>query len=58
MTELKPCPFCGGIPKTDAIPVIGGEFDTKIYCTGCAIRTQYMRNTEDLCAIWNRRVNE
>lgn len=60
MSELKPCPFCGGqaeirkttIPKTIAT----GAF---VQCEKCGARTRCVIDLgeEYVIRIWNRRVN-
>ena len=65
MTELKPCPFCGGTPNliTDrAYHAIG------VFCSLCSGRVETIgypeeRDSEDLaeqCIVnaWNRRVGD
>ena len=34
MTELKPCPFCGGAAKTDTLSTYRTEVE--VYCNGCS----------------------
>lgn len=52
MTELKPCPFCGGEARTMHAP------DNWVECTEChamsAMHTMMERAIEE----WNRRVKE
>ena len=61
MTELKPCPFCGGVVE------LRDKFDgvdetTFIHCTGCHMWFEkfvwrgYGENT--IIKEWNRRVKE
>ena len=59
MTELKPCPFCGGEAKYIGV-------DTpKIICTKCEAQITGVRSIgrarghkEYLCYLWNRRAGE
>lgn len=54
MTELKPCPFCGG----KAVFIESWNFVayvTRVQCTKCAISTQPMRKGT-ATRRWNRRV--
>ena len=67
MTELKPCPFCGGrahnsLHMTDAWRRKDGWHDTKalfyIMCDDCGCRVEYCERMEDAEAAWNRRAND
>jgi len=55
MTELKPCPFCGGRP------VFWDSPDTLV-CHGCGVRVSIQRytrmNGQTVADIWNRRESE
>ena len=59
MTELKPCPFCGGTAIVTAVPHNYGE-DLKVgwlvFClpNGCC-KTYLHRTAEEATAVWNRR---
>jgi len=62
MSELKPCPFCGG---TDLEVWFGGIFRPTthvIHCNTCeletGIGTDQKQSKESLVAAWNRRVKE
>ena len=55
MSELKPCPFCGGEAK-----VKGGPMAQETYSIWC-INSHHMNGTmnkEDLIAAWNTRASE
>ena len=63
MTELKPCPFCGG----KAVLSHKTEWDEKcsyVYCTTCSIRTAGVpvsseySSDEKAVKVWNRREGE
>ncbi len=63
MTELKPCPFCGGIPKMHMISQ--DFFDTGTYTTGysvfcqnCRCATEYELTQLEAIEAWNRRVDD
>ena len=60
MTELKRCPFCGGIPKMHMISQ--DFFDTGTYTTGysvfcqnCRCATEYELTQLEAIEAWNRR---
>lgn len=65
MTELKPCPFCGGEAKLD----IGEDWDVDMYnepyptacysvvCKGCGTMNGYFETESEATELWNRRVN-
>ena len=54
MTELKPCPFCGGM----AIEEISNYYPTnRVYCVDCKTTTIYKETIEKARELWNRRVN-
>lgn len=58
MTELKPCPFCGG--KAELITQSDNEarYSTNfIWCSWCGCRTSDTQNPEDVIATWNARCN-
>jgi len=65
MTELKPCPFCGGEAKT-GIDNDAGRFRAFAYCTKCGARVEYKPEgfkrlremVEEVAEIWNKRVGE
>ena len=63
MTELKPCPFCGGQAK---LYVNGG---VRVICNNCNCQTPILRDGEYSTGVggtavsrviekWNKRVNE
>jgi len=58
MTELKPCPFCGGeadfISNEYRLP-----FAThRIFCKECGVATVWYRTKNGVAEDWNRRVKE
>lgn len=55
--ELKPCPFCGGDARVDAMPVyvVAGDCYQCICIGGCASSSAYYDSEEDAVAAWNRR---
>ena len=57
MTDLKPCPFCGG--EAEALD-LGGHFADYITCIECEAdgpRGGHC-NLEDAIELWNRRIPE
>jgi Lar family restriction alleviation protein len=52
MTKLKPCPFCGGEPRTVKI-----RNHFIIECSKCGITTQPLKDNE-VNDVWNARVEE
>lgn len=62
MTELRPCPFCGGEAKiADVVERIGGRSNGTrwkyVYCRQCLAQgAQYdWEDRKDMIAAWNRR---
>ena len=57
MTEVKPCPFCGGEAVMNKYR---GREHTCYYieCPSCHISTQVMYSETMVVDIWNRRVSE
>jgi len=54
MSELKPCPFCGGKPRGQSV----GAKNWCIYCADCESRTRrYYPTWEEACAAWNLRAS-
>lgn len=57
MTELKPCPFCGGeayIGFESRFPAL----DNGVFCTECPAKMVFGENMDEVIKTWNRRVNE
>lgn len=50
MSELKPCPFCGG--KAECFTVNSASW---VYCTDCRCETWVCDTPEEAIAAWNRR---
>lgn len=50
--ELKPCPFCGGVPELEQC---GESF--RIFC-GCCISTEWRTSKEAIANRWNTRTEE
>ena len=61
MSDLKPCPFCGGkakLAKTIDVDLLGDVVDCHYaICTstGCGNLTQYSMTPGKAIAAWNRR---
>jgi len=51
MTELKPCPFCGGEAEID-------EFPFSIFCMSCFAETKGCQSVKEAIEAWNRRVSD
>lgn len=60
MTELKPCPLCGGKPKGFEYTKIITDGYTRVHVRFCSKCRYYVSaNTEEECdEEWNRRVND
>jgi hypothetical protein len=63
MTDLKPCPFCGG--KAEQFAGCRTDFFLTVYCTDCLaeIKAEPDGKADDAgwskaVEKWNRRVNE
>ena len=59
MTELKPCPFCGGEPKMcqmyDRDYCMPAWY---VYCPACGAMMENSFSEQDAAAVWNRRKEE
>jgi len=55
MTELKPCPFCGGAGR---ILTHLTEDKFTIECLGCGMRLRWFRSGEEAMESWNSRVTD
>ncbi len=53
MTDLKPCPFCGG----EANLFDHGDEYCLVACSGCCVRT-HDGTADEVIAVWNRRFDE
>lgn len=54
MTELKPCPFCGG-EAAERYECLNGVF---VQCNKCGVSTHVFSSQDDAIGTWNRRVGE
>ena len=56
MTELKPCPFCGG---DNCKLKINDEIGVYVFCPDCGISAGEYANWEDeVIEMWNRRIGD
>jgi len=62
MSELKPCPFCGGeaaIRKCKDVEFLVHNADCyMIMCGRCGVGTSYEPTETDAAAVWNRRTED
>lgn len=64
MSDLKPCPFCGGVPTRDNWQYADGYKYVGIACciVGPTVRTNYSQDPkdwiEDAVNEWNTRVGD
>lgn len=52
MTEIKPCPFCGGQGE------LQGKRTFYVECKVCDVRTDKYARPKFAIEAWNRRVND
>ena len=57
MTELKPCPFCGGKARYFMDTLVYGPPQHIAYCTKCGGRTHGLDSKEEAIESWNKRPN-
>ena len=59
MTELKPCPFCGGepynVPQTCSYSAIGQQHFYRVLCKNCAADTPPQSTPDAAIVFWNTR---
>lgn len=56
MTELKPCPFCGGKNAWVAENRMDDLFiGYNVHCNGCGVETNYTKDKDKAIESWNRR---
>ncbi len=53
MSELKPCPFCGGKAKIILLKGINAKY---IQCENCRISTEVSSEDKTLIELWNRSI--
>lgn len=59
MSELKPCPFCGGEGCLQEHIFFGYTNTYGVVCLDCCVETkQFFRTEEEAVEAWNRRVGE
>ena len=59
MSELKPCPFCGGKAfAINNIPTYGEEVMFYASCESCRVRTPLKWTIEKAIEVWNRRAED
>lgn len=55
MTELKPCPFCGGEAVLDRLIPITRPLQYFVYCKSCAVESAGYPNRQLAIKAWNTR---
>ena len=55
MSELLPCPFCGGNPDIHARHWTNGNHDWWISCIKCCSETTTFNDAEEAIKAWNTR---
>lgn len=59
MTELKPCPYCGGepynVPQTCSYSAIGQQHFYRVLCKNCAADTPPQSTPDAAIVFWNTR---
>ena len=55
MTELKPCPFCGGEAEIFVSDITDRAL---VYCRGCDAQIKMQQNEQEAIEAWNKRVSE
>ena len=56
MTELKPCPFCGGKAFVSAkLPYFGERFTLAVVCEKCNASSKHKNFEDEAIEAWNRR---
>jgi hypothetical protein len=64
MSELKPCPFCGGEAKLATKAMGHGALGAFVYCEDCCCESKSFPVRADWCAnemaanAWNRRAED
>ena len=49
-TNLKPCPFCGGIAN-----IAKGQIEFWAYCPHCGVQTELYETEKEVAKAWNTR---
>ena len=58
MSELKPCPFCGGKAFVSArLPYFGGQKTVAVVCENCNASSKNKVKEKDAIESWNRRAD-
>ena len=63
MTELLPCPFCGGEAELIHGTAYAEDYSSQVQCSKCGAKIKEIHRAVDYCAdekaaeAWNRRVN-
>lgn len=59
MSDLKPCPFCGGEADCNNNAVMqGGKLKWATECLGCGVITDCFDTKQEAIEAWNRRADD